>query len=460
MRHLLPFLLFLGVASTSAALADETLTTPTLLVEGTLDVGAVYPFSEVSATAKLVNAGSKPVSISKVAPRLRSGAPKIEVEDLELAPGQSTSARIVFEAPERAGGMSRVFDVYSKDTDQRIASIVIRGFVDWIVDPDSLNSDIGIWHVREPFAKTLHYESRPGTDVRLKKILAQARHFDVSIVENGNALQIQGKKAAPWGLIDEEIAVETSNPDQKKIVFRIRGEARGSVVPSVYMVAFDPVREGEAPERIVKLIDEAGQKLNLGEVSVDGTEASVSVGDCFPVEDICKQVVVRLPPQKLGSPPRGVIKVALPDYKMTLPIFYGGTVIGKNTQIRDLREELEKAKDAPVSLSAMLKNTISELPPLEMPAPEGTGPLITWQVSNETSVYGYEIYRAATESGKFGRINENIIRRLDAAERQTSVYKWRDQSVISGNEYWYYIEIVYVTGEKKALTSPQRVIAK
>src|SRR5690606_2625461 len=104
-----------------------------------------------------------------------------------------------------------------------------------------------------------------------------------------------------------------------------------------------------------------------------------------------------------------------------------------------------------------LKNAVQELKPIEKPVPAGSGPLITWKVTNETSVYGYEIYRSASETGDFSRVDDKIIRRLEAADGQTSIYRWRDISAEGGQEYWYYIGIVYMTGEKSALTSPQRV---
>jgi len=460
MRNLVLSLLLFCVPYVSLADSAETAGKNFPLGSKTVDVGAVYQFGKVSTHTRIQNTGQVAVKIGKIVARLPTVDSNVLITNTNLTSGQSVDIEIQFQAPERVGGMSKVFDVYAENSDVRLGIIVVRGFVDWIVEPSSLDIDLGIWRVRDSLSKSVSFKTRPGANLRLTRLLSESKTVDVTIVNDGKGLSIRGRKSVPWGPIQEVISVETSSKEQTKVVFHLRGEARGTVVPSSYMAAFDPVREGESPEQIVKLIDEAGGRLNLGDVKAIGTEVGVAILDCSPKAENCKQVAVKLPPQKLGSPPRGVVKVDLPDYRQTIPIYYGGTVIGKNTQIRNLEEEIEKAKDAPVSISSLLKSTVHELPPVEMSLPNGSGPLISWQVTNESSVYGYEIYRGTSETGDFSRVYDKIIKRLDAQEGQTSIYRWRDLSALRGREYWYYIGIAYMNGEKKALTNPQKIIAK
>lgn len=432
---------------------------------GSVDLGVVYPLAHVNVTATLHNTGPQPVRITRIASRNSRNESKVKFGSGMVKPNGSLAVEIDFDVPERTGGMSRMLDVYAGMPEQRIGEISIKGFVDWIVNPVTLVNDFGFWNVHEPIQKSLTFETRPGEDVRLTKVLSEGKYFRAVVAESGRSLVVTSLKSPPsWGVVDDSILVSTSSHSQSKLLFHLRGEARGEVVPSTYLVSFDPVRVGESPEQTVRVRDETGHRLNIGSVTVKGTTISSSVRDCVPVDDTCKFLTLSLPPQKLGEPPRGVIELALPDYQSVLAIHYTGVVIGKNTQIRNLNEEIEKSKersaDSPISISSVLKDATSSVSPLETPMPPGNSPLITWKIAGEGSVYGYEIYRASSESGTFSRVNDEIIRRLDSSPEQGSIYRWRDTSAKSGNTYWYYISIVYMTGEKKALTSAQKVVAK
>lgn len=460
MRLLFRLTLFALVACCACAQAKSAEEARSELVAEAVDVGTVFPYARVHARVALQNSGSETIRIFRIVARRARYDSDVSFGDGVIKPGQSLDVDIEFDAPERVGGMSRLLDVFGENPERKIAGITIRGFVDWMVDPVSLNSDFGVWNVHEPITRKLDFKDRPGVDIRLTKVIAGGKYFDAKIIEGGNALRVTARKTSTWGSVEDSIEVATSNEMQRRVIFHIKGEARGEIVPSTYLASFDPVREGESPEQIVRLSDQTGRKLSIGSVTTQGTEIEASLRECAPLSKSCKFLALKLPPQKLGSPPRGVINVALPDYKATLPIYFGGTVIGKNMQIRNLNEALENAKKQPASISSVLKSATNVKKPLEMPVPDGSGPLITWKVAGEESVYGYEIYRSGSESGPFARINKDILRRIDVTGEQGSIYRWRDNEAVSGKEYWYYVGIVYSSGEKKNLTNPQKVVAK
>jgi hypothetical protein len=460
MRSKICLVILLLLTHFSFAEAAPNMEAESGFISEAVDVGVVYPFSRVHARITLQNTGSEVLRISRISPRRERYASETSFGDGVFKPGQSIDVDVQFDAPERVGGMSRLLDVFGGKPERLIAGITIRGFVDWIVDPVSLQSDFGVWDVHQPVSRELAFKTRPGVDVRMKKVTVDGKFVSARIVEDGRALSVTTLKSSTWGSVEDSIEVETSSELQRKVVFHIKGEARGEVVPSSYMASFDPVREGESPEQTIRLTDQTGKKLRIGTLEKKGTEIQASLKECIPISESCKFLVLKLPPQELGSPPRGAIDIVLPDYKAVLPVFFGGTVIGKNTQIRNLNEALEKAKEQPESLSSVLKNATAIKEPLEMPMPDGSGPLITWRVAGEQSVYGYEIYRAPNESGPFARINQDILRRIDSVGDQGSIYRWRDNSATSGKVYWYYVGLVYTSGEKKSLTSPQKVLAK
>lgn len=95
-----------------------------------------------------------------------------------------------------------------------------------------------------------------------------------------------------------------------------------------------------------------------------------------------------------------------------------------------------------------------------MQNPAGEGPLMKWQAAYEYNVYGYEIYRASEEGGPYARINEKIVPVLDDSAQVGSIYRWRDNSAVSGETYWYYIGLVKANGIKSVLSNPQKITAR
>jgi hypothetical protein len=39
-------------------------------------------------------------------------------------------------------------------------------------------------------------------------------------------------------------------------------------------------------------------------------------------------------------------------------------------------------------------------------------------------------------------------------------YRWRDTSAIKGRTYWYYIAVLYTSGDRRPLSQPQETVAK
>jgi hypothetical protein len=129
--------------------------------------------------------------------------------------------------------------------------------------------------------------------------------------------------------------------------------------------------------------------------------------------------------------------------------------------LNDLLESGKSSKQSRVTpdfdLSKSLKNATTDH--LD-DSPNGSGPLLKWQVANESGIYGYAIYRGATSDGQFDRVNKAIVKAGNGGDGVTATYQWRDTSAVKGHEYWYYITIFNSNGSKTQLTGPQKVVAK
>jgi hypothetical protein len=91
--------------------------------------------------------------------------------------------------------------------------------------------------------------------------------------------------------------------------------------------------------------------------------------------------------------------------------------------------------------------------------PSGEGPLLKWTIAQQASVHGYQVFRSDAETGPFTLMAPNLINVVDNGSGPVA-YRWRDTTAVKGNTYWYYIAVVYKTGERKALSGPAKTVAK
>lgn len=424
------------------------------------DVGIVYQYSAISANVVLINTSADSVRIDRIESSQKNAGATIKFVPHKLMPGDSTTVRFTLPGSDNVGLFAHIFYAYSNEQAKPIAKIAIRGFADWMVDPSSLSLDLGLVNYKESFQKKLFVESRPGTEVRITSILQKSSWIKADITDGGRSITLTADPKMPWGLFDETILLGTDNGIQSRASVHVRGEVRGAVVPSTNAIDFSIIREGQSAEQAVRLEDVANTRLRIGRVSVSGMKANTRIEECTPISALCKILKIDLPEQKLGEAPRGVLRIAFPDYDAELPIPFGGSVIGKNTVIRDLNKELEISASSQRSVTSALNSAVNAPKPVEMPAPVGRGPLLKWEMANEGPIFGYEIYRSKSLSGPFARANDEIISKLSNGPAGTSIYRWRDLHASAGEEYWYYIGVVYSSGRKEVLNTPQRVVAK
>lgn len=76
---------------------------------------------------------------------------------------------------------------------------------------------------------------------------------------------------------------------------------------------------------------------------------------------------------------------------------------------------------------------------------------IRWTTQSEDVVYGYDIYRSENEAGPFIRLNPETITGAGTTD-MPSTYYYADRDIKANRVYWYYIESIDMSGERKRLT--------
>ncbi len=85
--------------------------------------------------------------------------------------------------------------------------------------------------------------------------------------------------------------------------------------------------------------------------------------------------------------------------------------------------------------------------------------VISWTTASEVDNFGFDVYRADAEEGPFARLTEDIIRGAGTTDMPTE-YRFVDDAIEPGREYFYYVESVSLDGERERFTPVIRAPAK
>lgn len=82
------------------------------------------------------------------------------------------------------------------------------------------------------------------------------------------------------------------------------------------------------------------------------------------------------------------------------------------------------------------------------PEPANT---LRWVTQSEEDNFAYDVFRGLNEQGPFTRINSRSILGAGTTDL-VQHYDYTDTAIATGVVYWYYIESISLTGERKRLT--------
>jgi hypothetical protein len=89
----------------------------------------------------------------------------------------------------------------------------------------------------------------------------------------------------------------------------------------------------------------------------------------------------------------------------------------------------------------------------EEPVPEGPPEpnMVRWGTASEKDNFGFEVYRGLSESGPFEKINPEVIAAAGTTDLPQK-YEFSDSSIEADTVYWYYIESISMSGERKRIS--------
>ena len=77
--------------------------------------------------------------------------------------------------------------------------------------------------------------------------------------------------------------------------------------------------------------------------------------------------------------------------------------------------------------------------------------VIRWTTQSEEEIFAYDIWRGPARDGPFNRINSHSIPAYGTTDMPQH-YEYRDVDIEADTAYWYYVQSVTLTGERKQLT--------
>jgi hypothetical protein len=69
---------------------------------------------------------------------------------------------------------------------------------------------------------------------------------------------------------------------------------------------------------------------------------------------------------------------------------------------------------------------------------------LKWETGTETTVLGFNVWRATKQNGKFKKLNANPIDAKNAGGITGETYAYTDKTVQAGKNYFYKVEVVKV----------------
>jgi hypothetical protein len=430
------------------------------------DVGEIYQTNTGHSTILFTNAGDKPVKIFAVTPAYDKDGVGTFKLPATVAPKTSVNIPVTVFSGMDAGDHRHIFNIDTDLTKRPRLQPLVHLFGLSVLDDPEPKVELGTVNTNAVSpAKTVMLASREVPDFRITRIIETPDFATAKILPDGHTVSIAGNPAASWGRHDGFVKVALNSTVQPQAWIAVTADVHGEVIPSANPVEMGVFRTTNMPFA-VQLKSRDGRPVKLGKLAIEGIQATPVQTDCVGNTRGCARVEVKLSPDQPGGRVQGKLLVELPDFHRTIPIDLGGLYLPESVKVHSLEEAMQKnsksssAEPPPLDLkSALKKSTEATSPP--MADPPGHGPLLKWQVSNESNIYGYLVYRGDAEHGPFLRVDKEIVRvGENKGDGITSTYAWRDDSATSGKTYWYYIGMLYRDGSKQQLSGPQAVKAR
>jgi hypothetical protein len=298
-----------------------------------------YQFGVVEHEFAAVNRGLRPVVIEQ-ALAVRGDA-LVVAEPTVVAPGAGVRIRV---SQPLATSLGRAAFRYALVTDEPGVSryrFSLSGFVQSAYDPERPVLDLGMVDRDQGARASVELGSR---EVDRLELLAAATDGAPIRVETsptgvvGEALVVTAilEPSAPLGTVAGTITLTTNVEHQPTVEIPLTAQVFGDLVPSEHPIAFGLVRVSDHVTKDITLASRSGRAFTIeaidggvGPVTTDAAPCSGdSPADCWVV----RVMVNASAPTSIG----GILLISTDRQDETVPLSYGGLVVGRETVIRQL----------------------------------------------------------------------------------------------------------------------------
>jgi hypothetical protein len=442
-------------------------TQPNLVVEN-CEFPEAYAFSDQSCQITLENRSDKAVRVYDIV----ADAPKdsSEVKEITVAPHSHAYATLHVSTDDQSGYSNHSFRFRTDDPTAPTGAVKARGFVLSALDQSKPEIDFAVVDIEKELPeRSLELSSHDGPTFQIQEILGRPAWLDAEISPDRHSVRARIRPDAPLGLHADLVRLKIDTPFQKQASISVKADIHGDVVPATNPVNMGLLRIDGGNQFRIALTSRSSKPFTVGRVELEHVEGDVKKLACIPESPSCRWLELTISDKQPIGTIKGNLWVELPAEHKRLQIALRGLFVDKDFKVKTLDPvrpekksnehsdvETSVAAQAATDLGKSIQNAVqhaSETPP------PGTGPLLKWTVTNGVLLYGFQIFRADSESGPFVLQNLPVLRSTSEDNSPVS-YQWRDNKVMPGNSYWYYIGLVFKDGHKQNLTDPQKVVAK
>ena len=443
---------------------------PSPLVLHDCEFGEAYAYARVECTALIENAGDHDLAL-RIVPE--PADPSVDAVLVDVPAKGRVDVQLRAQLANHIGQTVKSFLVSEEGGERPAQRLQATGFVLSALDEFRPRLDFGSVDAADETSMKLALSSRETADFRILRVLEKPDQLDVQILPDGRSIEASIRGDAAWGVLNDGIRLAIDTPRQKEAWVAVQAEVHGPVVPSWNPVFFGVLAAGrEQTAQLSELRRPDGQPLEVGTVKVEGIEGTAEAAACSPASESCRVLRLTIGESQPPGMAEGKIIVELPQFKRSLFVGVQGLLTQPATAASSDAEGADQSSGPSETPQARVVVSKPEEQPTQgtktedaganeaavhpaSPPPQGEGPLLKWAVRDESSVHGYQIFRASSEEGPFVLINATTIAPHLAAD-SASVYQWRDTSADRDRVYWYYVGVVYNDGRKERITPDMR----
>ena len=428
--------------------------------ENEIDFGEKFQFTEIAHDVKVWN-NSKSVIVFVD----QKASDAIKFDRLTLNPKESTTIHLTVPLANHVGYFGRRIVLTTEESGKvETYPILIKGFVHTVIDDIDPGVDFGVIDLKAPkVEKVLSLSSEEAPKLRVVKVLEAPEFVDARVDESHNQVVLTSRETSQLGIRKGVLKIIIDTPQQREVWANVLMDIHGNVVPDQNPLAFGVQRPSTARPVRLQLHSRDHTAFSIEKFSVDPVSgADIKPADCLPKSsEDCHAFVLELDKDRPQGQVSGSITIELAESRKKINVLLAGLFLSEDTKIRSLDDLKSDSARSVSSSSINLSSAISKVVDKEanLPPP-GNGPVLKWNVANESGMFGYAIYRSHAVNGSFSRINDEIVKARNEGDNSEAAYQYRDSSAEPGKEYWYYITIFYNSGKKVQLTGPQKVVAK